>query len=585
MTPPKFPQPGPPTDDPIPNRPIYGYDIESSGVDPTRESAAGKGCIHVSSVAWMDGVEIRRKLVRGLSQLPVVTHNGLGFDTFLNPWATIKADTLLMSRLLDPTRGRHSLKQLMVSRLGWQPVGEYRELFSRPRIGKRGQELKTRDPIPPEELEDSPLWPIYVDYATLALYHVFRYDLSNIPWYGDSMLDFYHRFWHPAGKLVSAIEGRGFPVNLIKLSAYREMTRHEADRAASNLARHYDGVNFNSPIQVSKLLYDVLGLPVPPIAGTKRAVHRVAVGKRPTSEAAIDWLARNHDPDLKQILDYKAASKLHQLASGLESHVRKGRIHSQLSIATETGRLASRNPNVQQIPASMRELFHASTGHRLIVADYKALEPHIMAHWMIKLFSDRSLADDLATGDVYTAASQRVYPGKPVNRDLFKQVVLSTFYLKSAGALAITLGTSRKAAETALKDFYAAYPGIKLAQEHFIRTAFETGKATTLLGRHRFLPDIKHDDEGRRKTAERQAVNTVIQGSAADVVYAAMLKAYPDRIISQVHDEIVWEVPEGQAADIATEIKPLMEDPFSGKVLALRLQVTPKIVNHWGQAK
>ena len=608
MRPPfKFHQPGPPTDDPIPDGlEVYGFDLETAGVDPTSESPVGKGVAVSASIAWLDPSDPARILRKYLSaekvdqgQRPLVGHNFLGFDRHIlrnhGLRSNCVADTLVMSRLLNPS-GRHGLKPLMAEWLGWEPVGEFRTIFSKPAIGKGGKELKRREPLSTTDLADPShdLHSTWVGYATLdaaatlALYYVLRGELERTANGTRNQWWFYTSYWHKVATSISDIESRGVPVDpaVLDVSAFRAGV--DATRALERVKECYGEININSPKQVSDLLYQRLSLPIPAVSGGRRSVRATKPGQFPTSEAAILELSRS-EPNLSSILEAKRALKLGEFARALGSHVRDGRIYCQLGINTETGRLSSRNPNLQQIPSGdeykIRRAFLAAPGHKLVIADYKALEPHLLAHFCLSICGDSRLSDDLSTGDVYTAAAKRTYPDRPVDRSLFKVIVLSTNYLKSAYGLAISLGVSEDEAQAILDAYFRAYPGIKRVQDAAISFAYEHGYVSTLLGRRRYLPEIHSDDRGRRRAAERQAVNTLIQGSAADVVYTAMLRAYPNYIVLSIHDEIIWHVPESRAESVSVGVKQVMENPFKTDLLKIKLQTTPKIVDNWFEAK
>lgn len=296
----------------------------------------------------------------------------------------------------------------------------------------------------------------------------------------------------------------------------------------------------------------------------------------------------------------------------LPDYVHNQRLYTSFGVDTSTGRLACRNPNMQNIPvdggpraAGIRKCFAAPEGYRLAVADFSALELYIMAHWVIKWTGDTKLYEDLLSGDVYSSVATNIWPGvlrgiepatikshpDPGIRNLrahAKAIVLGTNYGKSAGGLAVQLGISEDEAGQRIDDYFRAYQGIATFREMAIQELRDTGRVQTITGRYRELPEINSPYRRERNKAERQAVNTKIQGSAADVVLQSMvnleemLGGCPQ--ILQVHDEILLEVPEEvPESDVKSDIARLMEKV--GLDLLVELKVEPKIVSNWSEGK
>lgn len=368
-------------------------------------------------------------------------------------------------------------------------------------------------------------------------------------------------------------------------------------------------INPESPKQLAEYLYETRGFPVPPVAGTLKAVKRTRRGERPTGEASLDWLLRKAKrPENKELLaclmKLRKVTKLNQFLTKLPAYVDdSGFLYASFGPDTGTGRLSSRNVNLQNLPGAkndaygIRACFVAPAGYRLLVADYGALELRILAHWLVALFGDDSLARALASGDVYGAVAVETWPGRVGSvgaghlkehpdpairkiRDDAKIIVLSSNYGKTPSGLAAQLNCSVEEATAQLEAYFHAYPGIPRFQAWAAEQAGADG-VRTLLGRTRVIPAGSTPGEVAR--AARQATNTVIQGSAADVVFAAMIKqaGLGGILQMQIHDELVWRVP----ADMdVTPLIQAMEHPFAQDLL-VPLPVEWKLVDDWSQAK
>jgi DNA polymerase-1 len=371
------------------------------------------------------------------------------------------------------------------------------------------------------------------------------------------------------------------------------------------------------------LLYDERKFPIPPVYGTLKAVKRTKRGDRPCSEASLDWLRRKASkPEsvelLTALMEFRKVDQLSRFLVSLPTFVcADGRLRGAFSAdksddddsgGTRTGRLASRNPNLQNIPAGesdrygVRACFIAPPGKQLIVADYTALELYILADWMIRIHGDSSLLEALESGDVYSAVAKRTWPDKlagveakdlklhadPNLRKLraeAKVIVLSSNYLKSVGGLALQLGCSDATAQAHADAYSRAFPGIPAMQRWAADYARKHGGVHTLAGRFRELPDIHDPREWVSAKAARQAINTIVQGSAAEVVFGAMirLEGYQYDTVLQVHDEINAEIGEDWVG-APRQYAQCMTSPV-GLELKVPLRVVTHVVSNWSQAK
>lgn len=636
----------------------FGIDTETEGIDPRSEPpGSGRGRIVCWSVAWHDDSGVYNRAYLPTAALEVfknwledpgvekVGHNIFGFDRHMF-WnhginlSGIVGDTMHMSKLAwNHPMARHGLKSL-AQLVGVKEMAGFKDLFTRQTPGKletvdkvkktwrkvEGERVttiiggdyqyfyKTRELVPLSEIQTNPVYrhklEALYEYAsldaevTLRLYHKLSGKLRNIEWKGDkSLLDFYDEVWNPSLYVLGEAERNGFDLDPdVCDTAVREL-RLESEQLENELAAWTGNpeLNWNSPKQVQKLLYETMGFNVPPVCGSLKAVKRTKKGKYPTDEAALTYLAQ-HDTDarpLLKVLEYKKSLKTIQRLEKLPTfRDSSGRIHYQLSPSTDTGRLSAKNPPIQQIPKSetLRSAFVAGPGYKLVVADYSALEMRILAHFLAAKFDDWTLANDLASEDFHQATADRL----SITRDMAKCVNYSVNYGKSAKGLAAQLDIHEDEADDILEAYYEAYPAITRWQIYCESYAQRNGFIRTLSGRYRHIPEIK--EQYYRGSGYRKAINTPIQGSAADLVTAAMLKtnAAPikelqekghfnetlhnlcARFVCQVHDELIFRVPEENADAAKAEVQRCMETAIP---LLVPVPVEAHIGDNWWNAK
>jgi DNA polymerase-1 len=269
----------------------------------------------------------------------------------------------------------------------------------------------------------------------------------------------------------------------------------------------------------------------------------------------------------------------------------KGRIHTDfVQYGAETGRFSSRNPNLQNVPAphttngkAIRNLFVAPEGHSLVVADYSQIEPRVIASFS----QDRIMCGAYLNGeDIYTTIGNTM----GVDRKAGKVLVLSLAYGVGPDKISESIGCSLAEARELLDEFIRKFPSVAKYKKQVIgesRRQAPIPYASTLLKRRRYLPDLRSNEVWKRSRAERQAFNTVIQGSAADLIKLAMIRAnkmIPDRasLILTVHDELVTVTPTEIAEETAEQIRLAMEDI---KALNVPMLADITIVKRWGEAK
>jgi DNA polymerase-1 len=328
--------------------------------------------------------------------------------------------------------------------------------------------------------------------------------------------------------------------------------------------------NINSPPQLREVLFDRLGMK----SGKKTAKTRAAS----TAEDVLEELALVHELPRK-ILEYRSIQKLKSTyVDALPDLVlpETGRIHATFNqTIAATGRLSSMDPNLQNIPIRtaegrrIRQAFVAERGHRLLSADYSQIELRVLAH----LSGDETLIDTFRRGeDVHDRTSREIFGALSAvppeeQRRISKMVNYALLYGKTAFTLARDIGVSRGEAEAFIAAYFARYPKVKVFIDATIAKARETGHVRTLLGRLRRLPDLRSRNFPVRMEAERQAMNTPVQGSAADLIKRAMIDLHRElaerklrsRLILQIHDELLLEVPDEEAEKARALVQEVME--------------------------
>ncbi|HEX5393462.1 MAG TPA: DNA polymerase I [Rhodocyclaceae bacterium] len=373
----------------------------------------------------------------------------------------------------------------------------------------------------------------------------------------------------PVAEVLYDMERTGVLIDVFALAQQSdELGRRlmQLEQEAHNLA----GQPFNlaSPKQLAEILFERQGLPV---------VKKTPSGGPSTDEEVLTQLALDY-PLPKLLLEHRSLNKLKgTYTDKLPRMVNPttGRVHTSFSQAVAaTGRLASSDPNLQNIPIRttegrrIRSAFIAPPGHVLVSADYSQIELRIMAH----LSGDKGLLDAFAKGeDVHRATAAEIFGITPLEvssdqRRAAKVINFGLIYGMSAFGLARELGLERSAAATYMDRYFARYPGVARYMEETRQSARDKGYVETVFGRRLWLPEIRSSNVGRRQGAERAAINAPMQGTAADLIKKAMIavqhwlgqKKLASRMVLQVHDELVLEVPEAELAEVRTELPKLM---------------------------
>lgn len=350
--------------------------------------------------------------------------------------------------------------------------------------------------------------------------------------------------------------------------------------------------NVNSTKQLGAILFDKLGLPVQKKTKTGYS----------TDVAVLEKLAGMH-PVVEKILAYRQLMKLkNTYLDGLVGLInpQTGRIHTTFNqTVTATGRLSSSDPNLQNIPVRteigrrIRELFvPAPDMHCFLSADYSQIELRVLAH----MSGDAVLIDAFRRGqDIHTRTAAEVFgvpmaEVTPAMRSHAKAVNFGIIYGISDYGLAQNIGVSRQEAAAYISSYFARYRGVKAFMDNVVAQARQNGYVTTMFNRRRYLPDIRSSNFNQRSFAERTAMNTPIQGSAADIIKKAMITVYNElrrhhcrsRLLLQVHDELVLEIAAGEEETVIALVKDAMENAVN---LAVPLVADVKMGSDWAAAK
>lgn len=464
-------------------------------------------------------------------------------------------DTMLAHYLIEPEL-RHNMNYLSETYLKYQPIS------IESLIGKGAKQLSMRD-IRVERVAEYAAEDADV---TLQLAHYFQPKLKE-----EGLQELYDTMERPLIKVIVDMEYEGIRIDGDVLRAYSvELAKSIADLELEifKLA----GLQFNiaSPKQIGEVLFDRMKMPY--------RWAKTKTGAYSTDEAILTEMAVEH-PFVAEILKHRGLSKLKSTyvdALPLQVHPRTGRVHTSFNQAlAATGRLASNNPNLQNIPIKtaegrkVREAFiPRDADHLLLSADYSQVELRIIA----EISGDEAMIEAFQLNqDIHRATAAKVYgvPYDEVTSDMrrnAKTVNFSIIYGAGATNVSQQLGIKRTEAKELIDTYFQQYNGLKRYMEDTVESARETGYVKTLLGRRRYLRDIDSRNSLARSNAERVAINTPIQGTAADLIKVAMInihqalidKKLDTKMILQVHDELVFDVPTNEVETVKPIIHELM---------------------------
>ena len=487
-------------------------------------------------------------------------------------------DTMIAHYLLNPD-GRHGMDYLSEIYLKYQPIS------IESLIGKKGKNQKTLREV---SLETQTNYAAEDADVTFQLYEVFSPQLKK-----ENLEELFHKVEMPLMKILAKMELAGISLDtdwLSRESVDLENDLRELEQKIFELSG--EEFNMNSPKQLGEILFEKLKLD-PKAKKTK-------TGQYSTSEEVLQKLAYKHEI-IQHILKYRTYQKLKSTyVDALPSEIepKDNRVHTTFSQTTAaTGRLSSLNPNLQNIPIrtargqQIRGAFVAEEGKKIISADYSQIELRLIAELsgednMIKAFQNGE--------DIHASTASKLFkiPLDQVDktqRSQAKTVNFGIIYGQGAFALAEQTGLSRTEAKQMIDSYYENYPKLKIFMTEQVEKARKNGFVETILGRKRHLKDINSNNFVVRGHAERNAVNAPIQGSAADVIKIAMIDidkalsegGFKTKMLLQVHDELLFEVPEEEIEPIKVLIKEKMESAVKTKV---PLIVEVGVGNNWLEA-
>lgn len=485
-------------------------------------------------------------------------------------------DTMIASWLDNPDRRRHGLDE-MASELFGHTMISYKELT------KRGREQVSFVEVPVEEAstyscEDADVTFRAVEPLAAGLKE-------------KGLVDLFDEVEMPLVTVLNDMEMAGV---LLDTGLLAGISRDLGERLKDLESRIHEGAghpfNINSPRQLGQVLFTELGLP--PVKKTK-------TGYSTNDEVLLELSEKHHLPAM--VRDYRSVAKLKSTyvdALPKLIHPNTGRIHTSFNqTATATGRLSSSDPNLQNIPIRtdegrrIREAFVSPEGMVLLSADYSQIELRVLAH----LSGDRNLVEAFRKGEDIHARTARQVLGadedavEPELRRRAKVINFGIIYGMSAYGLSKELGVSPGEAAAIIEGYFDVYSGVREFTERTLDQARERGYVQTLLNRRRNLPELTSKNPNTRQYGERMAVNTPIQGTAADLIKVAMLRVHEGlarevpgtRMLLQVHDELVFEVPEGQTQKAGAFITEVMEGVMD---LEVPLVVDVEWGKNWAEA-
>ncbi|HNI66453.1 MAG TPA: DNA polymerase I [Nitrospira sp.] len=483
-------------------------------------------------------------------------------------------DTMVADYLLNPNRRAHTLDAIAMDALSYQlGAGAAEKIDPRPQslfdvdehaIHRSGEAAAVTAKVAPllrERLREQ---------GSLALFE--DVEMPLVP-------------------VLVEIERNGFLLDVESLRSLSRELERELDQMVSTIHRLAGGeFNIGSPKQLATVLFENLGLK--PLRKTKTGFS--------TDEDTLTQLAGQHELPA-HILNYRTLTKLKSTyVDALPQLVNPdtGRLHTSLNqTVAATGRLSSTDPNLQNIPVKgdyglrIREAFIAPPGHHLLCADYSQVEPRILAH----LSQDPRLLQVFEQGeDIHMATAMEIFnlPAGEVTREMrraAKSVVFGIVYGISPFGLASNIGVSQVEAKKYIETFFEKFAAVRALMDRNIDDGKTKGYTTTILGRRRPIPELQSGDPSQRGVGERMAVNSPIQGSAADLIKVAMINVHRRlrdelpacKMILQVHDELIFEVPDGMLEQAQHLVKEEMEATGTALKLSVPLKVDVGVGANW----
>jgi DNA polymerase-1 len=487
-------------------------------------------------------------------------------------------DTMLAHYLINPDM-RHNMDVLAETYLNYSPVS------IETLIGKKGKNQKSMRDVP---LEDQTEYAVEDADITLQLKEHFEKELGDA-----NTQKLFDDIEIPLLRVLAAMELEGINLDKAFLNNLAEDLNNDiATLEASIYKEAGEEFNIGSPKQLGEILFDKLKLVEKP--------KKTRTGQYSTAEDVLSYLAADHTI-VQNVLDYRGLAKLKSTyVDALPEQVEEdGRVHTDyMQTVAATGRLSSNNPNLQNIPIrtergrQVRKAFvPKNEDYVLLAADYSQIELRIIA----ALSEEDTMIEAFKNGeDIHASTAAKVF-NVPINevtreqRSNAKTVNFGIIYGVSAFGLSNQTDLTRSESKDLIDTYYKTYPKLRNYMSNLVDDAREDGYVSTVLGRRRYLKDINSSNGVVRGAAERNAVNAPIQGSAADIIKVAMINIhkklaegnFKTKMLLQVHDELVFDVPKNELEDIKALVKTEMENAYT---LNVPLDVEVGVGNDWLEA-
>jgi DNA polymerase-1 len=491
-------------------------------------------------------------------------------------------DVQLMSYALDAGRNSHGLDALAESRLG-------HAVLSHGEVTGSGKNKLSFDQV---AIDRATAYSAEDADVILRLWRILKPRLV-----AERMTAMYETLERPLVGVLGRMERRGISIDgqvLSRLSADFAQTAARVEAEIQEIAG--EPVNVGSPKQIGDIIFGKMALP----GGSK-----TKTGAWSTSAQILDELAEQGHEFPKKILEWRQVSKLKSTytdALPTYVHPQTRRVHTTYALAaTTTGRLSSNEPNLQNIPVrtedgrKIRRAFIATPGHKLVSADYSQIELRLLAEIADIPVLKQAFQDKL---DIHAMTASEMF-GVPVKdmpgevRRRAKAINFGIIYGISAFGLANQLGIAREEASAYIKKYFERFPGIRAYMDETRDFCRKHGYVETLFGRKCHYPDIRASNASVRSFNERAAINARLQGTAADIIRRAMIrmedalaeKKLSAQMLLQVHDELIFEVPDHEVAATLPVVQHVMQDaPFPAVLLSVPLQVDARAANNWDEA-
>jgi DNA polymerase-1 len=531
-----------------------------------------------------DALDALRPLLESAGILKIGFNIKFNAVMFAQAGVTIRNhdDAQLMSYALDAGRNAHGLGALAESWLGHANMS-HGELTGSGK-GKLTFDQVAIDRATAYSAEDADV--------ILRLWRVLKPRLV-----AERMTAVYETLERPLISVLARMERRGISIDrqvLSRLSGDFAQTAARVEAEIQEIAG--EPINVGSPKQLGDIIFGKMGLP----GGSK-----TKTGAWSTSAQVLDELAEQGHEFPKKILEWRQVSKLKSTytdALPTYVHPQTHRVHTTYALAaTTTGRLSSNEPNLQNIPVrtedgrKIRRAFIATPGHKLVSADYSQIELRLLAEIADIPVLKQAFRDKL---DIHAMTASEMF-GVPIKdmpsevRRRAKAINFGIIYGISAFGLANQLGIAREEASAYIKKYFERFPGIRAYMDETRDFCRKHGYVETLFGRKCHYPDIKASNASIRSFNERAAINARLQGTAADIIRRAMIrmedalaeKNLSAQMLLQVHDELIFEVPDEEVAATLPVVQHTMQDaPFPAVLLSLPLQVDARAANNWDEA-